>query len=117
MKVALVLDNPRRDLNGVLLTAYRLLRLGVESYVVPMYVQGYDIPLLGPDAVIVNYARTTNRELLQTYRALGILVLVMDTEGGIFSESGSDSPENWAKFFLMQASTDAWTIIFFGDHV
>jgi surface carbohydrate biosynthesis protein len=99
VKIALVVDNPKRDLAGMALLAHELLKLGAQPYLVPMYQQGYDVPLLQPDAVVVNYARPTNRELLLGYRDLGVATIVMDTEGGVLSEEGSDSPENWARLF------------------
>jgi surface carbohydrate biosynthesis protein len=97
MRVALVVDSPKRDLDGLALVAYHLARQGVEGVLVPMYQQGYDVPLLAPDAIVVNYARQNNRDLLATYRALGIRVVVLDTEGGVLSESGLDAPPNWAR--------------------
>ena len=96
-RIALILDNPRRDLCGLTLLAYHLAKQGVESYIVPMYQQGNDIPLLSPEIVVVNYARENNRELLAEYRRQGIRVAVLDTEGGVLSESGLDAPENWAR--------------------
>ena len=96
MKIGLVLDNPKRDLYGLLLVAYHLIKLRHEVVVIPMYLQGYDIPLLGIDVVLLNYARPNNLELIKTYSALGIRVVVLDTEGGVLSESGSDSPDRWA---------------------
>ncbi len=97
MKVAIIVDSPKRDLDGALLTAYQLARRGVEAFLVPLYQQGYDLPWLRPDGVIVNYARESNRELLATYRSLGICVMVMDTEGGVVSDVGLDAPDNWAR--------------------
>jgi surface carbohydrate biosynthesis protein len=97
MKVAIVVDSPKRDLDGALLVAYQLACRGVEAYLVPLYQQGYDLPWLQPDGVIVNYARENNRELLDAYRALGICVMVMDTEGGVLSDAGLDAPLNWAR--------------------
>src|ERR1051326_6603616 len=97
MKVALIVDSPKRDLEGAALTAFHLAKRGAEAILVPMYQQGYDIPLASPDAVIVNYARENNRELLATYRSLGIAVIVMDTEGGVLSEAGLDAPDTWAR--------------------
>jgi surface carbohydrate biosynthesis protein len=97
MRLAIIVDSPKRDLDGAVLTAYHLARRGVDAYIVPMYQQGYDLPVLRPDGVLVNYARENNRELLMTYRALGICVMVIDTEGGVVSESGLDSPLNWAQ--------------------
>ncbi len=98
-RVALILDNPKRDLDGLALVACQLLRSGVGAMVVPMYQQGYDLPLLAPDVVLVNYARLNNKDLLATYRAMGSRVAVMDTEGGVLSEHGADSPANWARHF------------------
>jgi surface carbohydrate biosynthesis protein len=118
MKVAIVLDNPKRDLLGVAITAYQLLKLGCEVYVVPMYQQGYDMPLIAPDAVIVNYARPANKPILESYKSLGILVFVMDTEGGILSAEGPDAPENWAKFFKSSALSECIDYYFFwGERV
>jgi len=99
MRLALVVDSPKRDLDGLVLVAYQLARRGTEVFLVPMYQQGYDVPVLRPDAVVVNYARENNLELLTTYKRLAIAVLVLDTEGGVLSESGLDAPYNWAKQF------------------
>lgn len=94
--VALVVDNPKRDLRGVVLTAYQLARKECRASVVPMYAQGYDIPLLAPDFVLLNYIRQSNEELARSYRDLGIRVAVMDTEGGILSRKGLREPNTWA---------------------
>lgn len=98
-KIAIVVDNPRRDLRGMVLLAHQFAKRGAECFLVPMYQQGYDLPLLAPDMVVLNYARESNRSLLECYRELGISVAVLDTEGGVLSESGFDSPSNWARSF------------------
>lgn len=95
-KIAIVVDNPRRDLRGLVLLAHQLALRGVAAVVVPMYQQGYDIPLIAPDLVVVNYARESNRPLLETYRSAGYGVAVLDTEGGILSSKGHDAPDTWA---------------------
>lgn len=105
-RVALILDNPKRDLDGLALVACQLLHRGARPTVVPMYQQGYDLPLLTPDVVLVNYARLNNKDLLATYRAIGSRVAVMDTEGGVLSEQGADSPENWARHFRVSGFAD-----------
>ncbi len=97
MNIAIILDNPRRDLRGVVLLAYQLAKANVKVTIVPMYQQGYDLPLLAPDTVVLNYIRENNRELVRNYRAMGIRIAVLDTEGGVLSENGLDSPLNWAK--------------------
>jgi surface carbohydrate biosynthesis protein len=99
VKIGIVLDNPKRDLRGVVLVAYELLKRRAEVYIMPMYQHGYDVPLVAPDAVLVNYARPNNRTLLQMFHDLGIRVMVSDTEGGVLSESGADAPLNWARKF------------------
>ena len=105
-RIALIVDNPRRDLRGLVLLAYQLAKRGAEIFVVPMYQQGYDLPLLAPDLVVLNYARESNRGLLESYRDLGIRVAVLDTEGGVLSESGFDSPSNWAASFRSSGLAD-----------
>lgn len=98
MKIGIIVDNPKRDLNGCSLLAYELGKKNHEVFLIPMYTQGYDIPLLALDLVVLNYARLTNFELIKIYRKLGIKVVVNDTEGGVLSESGLNSPKNWAHF-------------------
>ncbi|TCS72486.1 surface carbohydrate biosynthesis protein [Sulfuritortus calidifontis] len=98
-KVAVVIDNPLRDLRGLVLLAYQFAKRGATVFLVPMYQQGYDLPLLAPDLVVMNYARESNRSLLESYRTLGFRVAVLDTEGGVLSECGLDSPTNWANSF------------------
>lgn len=95
--VALIIDNPKRDLRGVVLTAYHLSRLGCRASIVPLYAQGYDIPIIAPDIVLLNYIRQSNSELAATYRKSGTCVAVMDTEGGILSRKGLREPNTWAR--------------------
>jgi surface carbohydrate biosynthesis protein len=99
LNIAIIVDNPRRDLRGLVLLAYQFAKRGAAAFLVPMYQQGYDLPLLAPDLVVLNYARESNRGLLESYRDMGVRVAVLDTEGGVLSESGFDSPDNWATSF------------------
>jgi surface carbohydrate biosynthesis protein len=78
---ALIVDNPLRDLDGLVLLAATLARRGVRSALVPMYEQGFDIPALRPDVVVANYVRANNRDLVARYRALGSRIVVLDSEG------------------------------------
>lgn len=99
VKIGIVLDSPKRDLRGIALVAHELLKRGAEVYVMPMYQHGHDVPLLAPDAVLVNYARPNNAPLLRMFHALGVRTMVCDTEGGVLSETGADAPPNWARQF------------------
>ncbi|MGE3710651.1 MAG: surface carbohydrate biosynthesis protein [Hyphomicrobiaceae bacterium] len=80
-RVCLIVDNPLRDLEGLVLLAWQLACAGARSWLVPMYDQGFDVPALKPDLVLVNYTRANNSDLIKTYKNAGILVGVLDTEG------------------------------------
>ncbi|QIO32746.1 surface carbohydrate biosynthesis protein [Bradyrhizobium sp. 1(2017)] len=79
--VCLVVDNPLRDLEGLVLLARQLATRGARATLVPMYQQGFDVPALRPDLVLVNYTRPNNADLIKSYKRAGILVGVLDTEG------------------------------------
>lgn len=80
-KVCLIVDNPLRDLDGLVLLAGTLAVNGVDCYLVPMYEQGFDLMAIKPDLVVSNYIRDNNRDLLVAYKRRGIRVLILDTEG------------------------------------
>ena len=80
-RICLVLDNPLRDLDGILLIASFLLEQNCEVFIVPMDVQNFDALALKPDVVLVNYVRKNNLKLLNLYKIYGIKVAVLDTEG------------------------------------
>src|SRR6202012_5957351 len=79
--VCLVVDNPLRDLEGLVLLGRELARRGATATLVPMYEQGFDVPALRPDLVLLNYTRPNNADLIKSYKRAGILVGVLDTEG------------------------------------
>jgi surface carbohydrate biosynthesis protein len=79
--ICLVVDNPLRDLEGLVLLARQLATRGARATLVPMYEQGFDVPALRPDLVLVNYTRPNNADLIKSYKRAGILVGVLDTEG------------------------------------
>lgn len=80
-RVCLIVDNPLRDLEGLILLGWHLAQQGVDAFLVPMYTQAFDVSALKPDMVLANYVRPNNADLLKTYREAGILVGVLDTEG------------------------------------
>ncbi|MEX0501994.1 surface carbohydrate biosynthesis protein [Alphaproteobacteria bacterium LSUCC0719] len=80
-RICLILDNPLRDLDGLCLIAWHLAQAGAEVFLVPMHMQGFDVPSLKPDVVLVNYVRANNLDLLKLYHQQGIRVVVLDTEG------------------------------------
>ncbi len=82
--VALIVDNPYRDLPGLVLLAWRLAQSGIASYLVPMNMQVFEISALQPDFVLLNYLRANNQHFVQELHAIGVPVGVLDTEGGVF---------------------------------
>ncbi|MBU6462889.1 MAG: hypothetical protein KGR71_09700 [Proteobacteria bacterium] len=79
--VCLVVDNPLRDLEGLVLLGRELASRGTIVTLVPMYEQGFDVQALHPDLVLLNYTRPNNADLIKAYKRAGILVGVLDTEG------------------------------------
>lgn len=96
MNIGIILDHPKRDLAGVVMIAHALAVRGHTTSIVPLYDQAVDIPLLGLDALIVNYARPANLSLIQAYATMGVPVFVLDTEGGILAEDGANAPDQLA---------------------
>lgn len=84
-RVCLIVDNPLRDLDGMVLLGWTLAQKGAEVFLVPMYQQAFEVAALMPDMVLVNYLRVNNQKLVKAYSESGILVGVLDTEGGIFT--------------------------------
>jgi surface carbohydrate biosynthesis protein len=80
-KVALIVDNPLRDLDGLVLVAFHLAQINIEAWLVPMYDQMFDISAIGADLVLLNYIRPNNANHVLDYLRKGIRVVVLDTEG------------------------------------
>jgi surface carbohydrate biosynthesis protein len=94
-RICLVVDNPLRDLDGLVLVARQLALMGAETYLVPMYDQVFDVPLIAPDLVLLNYLRPNNYQVAAAHMRAGVRVGVLDTEGA----GGKDARE-FAKLVL-----------------
>jgi surface carbohydrate biosynthesis protein len=92
VRIGLVVDHPKRDLAGAVLLVYQLARRGVSAVLVPMYEQAVDVPRLGLDALVANYARPANLDLMRSFAKAGLALYVLDTEGGVLAEKGGNSP-------------------------
>ncbi len=92
MRIGWVVDHPKRDLAGGVLAAYQLALRGASVVIVPMYEQGVDVPRLGLDALVANYARAANFDLMRSFSEAGLALYVLDTEGGVLAEKGGNSP-------------------------
>lgn len=102
-RVCLIVDNPLRDLDGLVLLGLQLARRGVDAWLVPMYEQSFDVRAIDADFVLVNYVRSNNLDHLMAYRREGIRVGVLDTEG-----VGGKTPAEFAS--LVAASGGATAV-------
>ncbi len=84
-RIALLVDNPLRDLPGLVLVAWRLCQNGDTCYLVPVNLRNKEVWSLAPDFVLLNHFRTIYEELVKNIMEAGIPVGVLDTEGGVFS--------------------------------
>ena len=82
-RVALIVDHPLRDLDGMVLVALRLASSGVTSYLVPYNVREPELWELAPDLALLNSARNRNDALIAGLADSGCAVVVLDTEGGV----------------------------------
>jgi len=98
VRIGLVVDHPKRDLAGSVLLAYQLARRSASVVIVPMYEQAVDVPRLGLDTLVVNYAREANRDLMKSFAQAGLALYVLDTEGGVLADKGGNSPPAMAAY-------------------
>lgn len=97
-RIGFIVDHPTRDLAGGVLVARELAHRGFETALIPQYDQGVDVPLLGLCALVVNYARPVNLELVESFSRSGIDVFVLDTEGGVLADKGHSTPARLAAY-------------------
>lgn len=91
-RICLVVDNPLRDLDGLVLLAWHFAQHNFQVWLVPMYDQAYDIRAIRPDFVLLNYVRNNNLQHVYAYLQEGVKVGVLDTEG-----TGGKTPEEFAR--------------------
>jgi surface carbohydrate biosynthesis protein len=117
VRVALVVDNPFRDLPGLVLTARALSLRGMTVFLIPMNIQSAEIGAVAPDFVLMNYLRKNNQESVRSYQLAGIGTGILDTEGSVFSPvpkaalssasdartSGDDVLPIWEEYALTMA--------------
>lgn len=117
MRIGYIVDHPKRDLPGGIMFASALAARGVETVLIPLYDQGLDVPLLGLDGLVVNFARPVNLELVRAYTDSGMPVWVMDTEGGVLTRDGANSPKALARYVRESGFSDILAGYFFWGSV
>jgi surface carbohydrate biosynthesis protein len=113
VRIGWVVDHPKRDLAGSVLVAYQLASRGASVAIVPMYEQGVDVPRLGLDTLMVNYARAANFDLMRSFAKAGLTLYVLDTEGGVLAEKGGNSPPAMAAYVRNSGYADILAGYFF----
>jgi surface carbohydrate biosynthesis protein len=113
LRIGLVVDHPKRDLAGAVLLGYQLARRGASVVLVPMYEQAVDVPRLGLSALVANYARAANFDLMRGFARAGLALYVLDTEGGVLAEKGGNSPPAMAAHIRNSGYADILSGYFF----
>jgi surface carbohydrate biosynthesis protein len=113
VRIGWVVDHPKRDLAGSVLAAYQLASRGASAAISPMYEQGIDVPRLGLDTLVVNYARNANLNLMRCFAKAGLALYVLDTEGGVLAEKGGNSPPAMAAYVRNSGYADVLSGYFF----
>jgi surface carbohydrate biosynthesis protein len=113
LRIGLVVDHPKRDLPGAVMLGYQLARRGVSVALVPMYEQAVDVPRLGLNALVANYARPVNLDLMRSFAGAGLPLYVLDTEGGVLATTGGNSPPAMAAHIKASGYADILTGYFF----
>lgn len=94
MKIALIVDNPYRDLPGLVLLARGLAARGATCFLIPYNLREQELWSLAPDFALLNFVRLVNESWIDRLANSGITVGILDTEGSIFSPIPSDALEN-----------------------
>ena len=116
MRIGLVVDHPKRDLPGAVMLGYQLARRGAAVMLVPMYEQAVDVPRLGLSALVANYARPANLDLMRGFARAGLALYVLDTEGGVLADKGGNSPPAMAAHIKGSGYSEILSGYFFWGH-
>jgi surface carbohydrate biosynthesis protein len=99
-KVAIIVDHPDRDLDGLILLSYFLIKKNCEVSLVPMYYHTYEIPFINPDLILFNNIGEHNIEYIKRYKSNGCSIAILNSEEGLRSlKFTADHPLKMAKLF------------------
>jgi surface carbohydrate biosynthesis protein len=99
-KIAIIIDHPDRDLDGLILLSTFLIKKNFEVVLVPMYYHSFEIPFINPDIILFNNIGDHNIEFIKRYKSKGISIAILNSEEGIHSSKlSADHPLKMAKLF------------------
>ena len=79
-KICIIVDNPSRDLKGILLLSLNLIEL-YDVYLIEQY-NKREIYLINPDVIIFQTARINNIKDIRNCKKLGASICILGSEGG-----------------------------------
>ena len=94
-------------------------RAGASVAIVPMYEQGVDVPRLGLDTLVANYARAANLDLMRSFAEAGLALYVLATpRAACWRAKGGNSPPAMAAYVRGSGYADILSGYFFwGDRL
>lgn len=100
IKIAIIIDHPDRDLDGLILLSHFFLRKNYEIMLVPMYYHSFEIPFIKPDVILLNNIGEHNSKFIKRYKSYGCIIALLNSEEGIRSvKMGADHPLKMAQLF------------------
>ena len=100
IKIAIIIDHPDRDLDGLILLSHFFLRKNYEIMLVPMYYHSFEIPFIKPDIILFNNIGEHNSKFIKRYKSYGCTIALLNSEEGIRSvKMGADHPLKMAQLF------------------
>jgi surface carbohydrate biosynthesis protein len=91
MRIALIVDNPYRDLPGMVLLARALCLRGATCFLVPFNQRELEVWPLAPDYLLMNHLRLVTEDLARRAIDADIKVGVLDTEAGVLTSADAFS--------------------------
>lgn len=82
-RVALIVDNPCRDLPGLILIAMRLCQEGNTCFLIPMNLYITECEDLDFDFILLHALFPHDEEFVKKFREVGIRIGILDTEGAV----------------------------------
>jgi surface carbohydrate biosynthesis protein len=98
-KIAIAVDHSTRDLPSCALLASELSK-SFRVFLVPVSQAGFELFRLGPDFVLLNCLRETNKDLVKKLLKAGIRFAVLDTEGGIYMDVPNSNENTYTMTIL-----------------
>jgi surface carbohydrate biosynthesis protein len=84
IRVAIILDNPKRDAAANTLLANEFAKRDYQVFLVPLYIQTRELLAIRPHITILNYHRKGSDWLVDFLLRLRSKVFILETEGAVF---------------------------------